>query len=72
MATKEGILAIVAFAIMFALPNIILYRKGEFKKFTTVQLIFGAIQLSFVVFLMCSIILDQNVVVMTLMKVVNV
>jgi hypothetical protein len=53
MASRtEGILAIVAFAIMFALPNIILYRKGEFKKFTTVQLVlFGAIQLSFVVFL---------------------
>ena len=53
MAIKtEGILAIIAFAFMFVLPNIILYSKDEFKKFTPIQLIlFGAIQLSFVVFL---------------------
>ena len=53
MATKvEGILAIVAFAVMFALPNIILYSKDEFKKFTLIQMIlFGAIQLSFIIFL---------------------
>lgn len=53
MATRvEGILAIIAFAIMFVLPNIILYSRGEFKKFTPIQLIlFGAIQLSFVIFL---------------------
>jgi hypothetical protein len=31
MATKvEGILSIIAFAIMFAIPNIILYRRGDF------------------------------------------
>lgn len=53
MAIKtEGILAIIAFAFMFVLPNIILYRKGEFKKFTIFQLVlFGSIQLSFVILL---------------------